>query len=117
MKNFNYCDVFVLDGSLDPKKKKKKKKIFNLDDLDGALPDKDENAINDGAQEETTNLEDDFLDMDFSKTKKKKKKKKDFDELVAEEEKEKTEEKENGKYFYFFFFACFGSNIISKIYF
>lgn len=103
MKNFNYCDVFVLDGSLDPKKKKKKKKIFNLDDLDGALPDKDENAINDGAQEETTNLEDDFLDMDFSKTKKKKKKKKDFDELVAEEEKEKTEEKENGKYFYFFF--------------
>lgn len=93
---------FIADGSLDPKKKKKKKKIFNLDELDGALPDKEDNATNDqGADESAANLEDDFLDMDFSKTKKKKKKKKDFDELVAEEEKEKTEEKENGKYFYF----------------
>lgn len=91
-------DGDIDDGSLDPKKKKKKKKIFNLDDLDGALPDKDENTNNDGgADESAANLEDDFLDMDFSKTKKKKKKKKDFDELVAEEEKEKTEEKENAE--------------------
>lgn len=97
---------FLLDGSLDPenlgKKKKKKKKQFNFDDLDGALPDKEEGTTNDaGNHEENTNLEDDFLDMDFStKTKKKKKKKKDLDELVAEEEKEKTEEKDNGTFLF-----------------
>lgn len=89
-----------LDLEAAGKKKKKKKKPFNFDDLDGALPDKDDGTPNDAtAQEETGGIEDDFnLDMDFSKTKKKKKKKKDLDELVAEEEKEKAEEKDNGKY-------------------
>lgn len=99
-------DVDMDDGSLDVesamKKKKKKKKAFNLDELDGALPDpgsvktKEDGVIEaaDGADENA--VEDSFdLDMDFSKTKKKKKKKKDLDELVAEDDKEKIEDKEN----------------------
>lgn len=99
-------DVDMDDGSLDVesamKKKKKKKKAFNLEELDGALPDpgsgktKEDSVIEaaDGADENA--VEDSFdLDMDFSKTKKKKKKKKDLDELVAEDDKEKIEDKEN----------------------
>lgn len=99
-------DVDMDDGSLDVesamKKKKKKKKAFNLEELDGVLPDpgsgktKEDSVIEaaDGADENA--VEDSFdLDMDFSKTKKKKKKKKDLDELVAEDDKEKIEDKEN----------------------
>ncbi|EEB10120.1 eukaryotic translation initiation factor 2 subunit beta, putative [Pediculus humanus corporis] len=88
-------DNFDLDAGA--KKKKKKKKPFNFEELDGALPDKDDGTINDGTgHDDTGGIDDDFnLDMDFSKTKKKKKKKKDLDELVAEEEKEKVEEKDN----------------------
>ncbi|KAK6627330.1 hypothetical protein RUM44_009807 [Polyplax serrata] len=88
-----------LDLEAAGKKKKKKKKPFNFEDLDGALPDKDDGTMNEATtQDDAGGIEDDFnLDMDFSKTKKKKKKKKDFDELVAEEEKEKTEEKDNAE--------------------
>ncbi|XP_049829624.1 eukaryotic translation initiation factor 2 subunit 2 [Schistocerca gregaria] len=83
------------------KKKKKKKKTFNLEELDGALPDttnktKEEGPMEVEALQEEAAVEDTFdLDMDFSKTKKKKKKRKDLDELVAEDEKEKAEDKEN----------------------
>lgn len=94
------------DGNLDlenfGKKKKKKKKPFNMEELDGALPEpgnksKEEGNIEiDGNQDEGL-VEDSFdLDMDFSKTKKKKKtKKKDLDEFIAEDEKKKAEDKEN----------------------
>ncbi|XP_069674420.1 eukaryotic translation initiation factor 2 subunit 2 isoform X2 [Periplaneta americana] len=94
------------DGNLDlenfGKKKKKKKKPFNMEELDGALPDssnkskEDVNMEVDGNQDEAL-VEDSFdLDMDFSKTKKKKKtKKKDLDEFIAEDEKKKAEDKEN----------------------
>lgn len=80
-------------------KKKKKKKPFNMEELDGALPDAKKEIGNEtgGNQEEGTM--DDSLDLDLLdliKTKKKKKKKKDLDELMAEEE-EKQENKENGK--------------------
>lgn len=87
-----------LDETLDldnfgKKKKKKKKATFNLDELEGALPDgsKDGGDVADRGEE----LEDSFdIDMDFSKSKKKKKRKKDLDELVAEEEDRKQEERE-----------------------
>lgn len=94
------------DGNLDlenfGKKKKKKKKPFNMEELDGALPEsgsksKEESTMEiDGNQDEGL-VEDSFdLDMDFSKTKKKKKtKKKDLDEFIAEDEKKKAEDKEN----------------------
>lgn len=94
------------DGSLDlesfGKKKKKKKKPFNMEELDGALPDsgsksKDEGTMEvDGNQDEGLVEESFDLDMDFTKTKKKKKtKKKDLDEFIAEDEKKKAEDKEN----------------------
>lgn len=99
-------DVDMDDNNLDldsaMKRKKKKKKTFNLEELDGALPEpgigkvKEDGVIEatDGADENA--VEDSFdLDMDFSKTKKKKKKKKDLDELVADDDKEKVEDKEN----------------------
>lgn len=83
------------------KKKKKKKKPFNLDDLEGALPTKENNAIDIGGealQEEEADDDDFDLDMDFSKTKKKKKKKKELDEILADKiEEDKLEDKENGK--------------------
>lgn len=99
-------EVELDDGNLDlenfGKKKKKKKKPFNMEELDGALPEsggksKEEGNMEvDGNQDEGL-VEDSFdLDMDFSKTKKKKKaKKKDFDEFIAEDEKKKAEDKEN----------------------
>ncbi|KAI5730713.1 hypothetical protein M8J76_016688 [Diaphorina citri] len=77
------------------KKKKKKKATFNLDELEGALP---EGSSKDGVDisEKADELEDNFdIDMDFSKSKKKKKRKKDLDELVAEEEERKQEERDN----------------------
>lgn len=85
-----------LDETLDldnfgKKKKKKKKATFNLDELEGALPDssKDGGDVVDRGEE----LEDSFdIDMDFSKSKKKKKRKKDLDELVAEEEDRKQDQ-------------------------
>lgn len=83
------------------KKKKKKKKPFNMEDLDGALPDAGSKSKDDGSAEAETLqddgvLDDNFdLDMDFSKTKKKKKKKKDVDELLAESEANKADDKEN----------------------
>jgi len=93
-------DMDIDDGNLDlenfGKKKKKKKKTFNLEELDGALPDgtpskAKEDSMEGGLDDENA-IEDSLsLDMDFSKTKKKKKKKKDLDELVAEEEKEKEQ--------------------------
>nr|CAD7260794.1 unnamed protein product [Timema shepardi] len=94
------------DGGLDlenfGKKKKKKKKPFNMEELDGALPEQSGSA-NDIVMEVELNQEDGAveeeldLDMVFStKTKKKKKKKPNLDELlVAEEERIKAEDKEN----------------------
>jgi len=88
-----------IDDNLDldnfGKKKKKKKKAFNLEELDGALPDTTgktkEDAVDGGVDDEA--IEDSLaLDMDFSTKKKKKKKKKDLDELVAEEEKKEKEQ-------------------------
>lgn len=95
-------DMDVDDGNLDlenfGKKKKKKKKAFNLEELDGALPEgsaggKVKEESMEGIIDDENAIEDNFsLEMDFSKTKKKKKKKKDLDELVAEEEKEKEQQ-------------------------
>ncbi|XP_063244546.1 eukaryotic translation initiation factor 2 subunit 2 [Bacillus rossius redtenbacheri] len=90
-------DIDFDDGNLDLEsfgKKKKKKKKFNMDELEGALPEPSMEV--DGPQEDGQ-TEDAFdLDMDFStKTKKKKKKKKDLDELVAENEKDAQEFSEN----------------------
>lgn len=99
-------EVELDDGNLDlenfGKKKKKKKKPFNMEELDGALPEsgsksKEEGNMEiDGTQDEGL-VEDSFdLDMDFSKTKKKKKtKKKDLDDFIAEDEKKKAEDREN----------------------
>ncbi|XP_023164399.1 eukaryotic translation initiation factor 2 subunit 2 [Drosophila hydei] len=77
------------------KKKKKKKKPFNLDELEGALPDGTDDvtaAIAEDPEEEEINL-----DMDFTMAKKKKKsKKKDLDELFADKmDDDKSEDKEN----------------------
>jgi len=86
-----------IDIDLDfSKKKKKKKKPFNMEELDGALPDaKDkDDTINDAAGNQDESMMDDNFDLDFSKTKKKKKKKKDLDELIAEVD-DKQEDKEN----------------------
>ncbi|EDV97402.1 eukaryotic translation initiation factor 2 subunit 2 [Drosophila grimshawi] len=88
-----------LDDNLDlesfGKKKKKKKKPFNLDELEGALPEgggADDIVIADDPEEEEINL-----DMDFSMAKKKKRsKKKDLDELFADKmDEDKGEDKEN----------------------
>uniref|UniRef100_A0A1B6F6B7 Eukaryotic translation initiation factor 2 subunit 2 n=1 Tax=Cuerna arida TaxID=1464854 RepID=A0A1B6F6B7_9HEMI len=93
-------DMDVDDGNLDlenfgKKKKKKKKAAFNLEELDGALPDGTASKKDDtteGVVDDENAMEDNFsLEIDFSMTKKKKKKKKDIDELVAEEEKEKEQ--------------------------
>ncbi|KAM8708809.1 hypothetical protein ACLKA7_015733 [Drosophila subpalustris] len=89
-----------MDDNLDlesfGKKKKKKKKPFNLDELEGALPDGSDDvsaavAAEDPEEEEIN------LDMDFSMAKKKKKsKKKDLDELFADKlDDERSEDKEN----------------------
>jgi len=86
-----------IDIDLDfSKKKKKKKKPFNMEELDGALPDtKDkDDTINDTGGNQDESMMDDNFDLDFSKTKKKKKKKKDLDELIAEAD-DKQEDKEN----------------------
>ncbi|GLH01540.1 hypothetical protein R5R35_012851 [Gryllus longicercus] len=98
-------DVDMDDTNFDfencSKKKKKKKKPFNMEDLDGALPDmgsksKDEGSAEAEAAQDEGVVDDNFdLDMDFSKTKKKKKKKKDVDELLAESEANKAEDKDN----------------------
>lgn len=81
------------------KKKKKKRKPFNMEELDGALPETNkEDGSNDAGANQDEGIVDDSLDLDLQdliKTKKKKKKKKDLDELMAEEE-EKQENKENG---------------------
>jgi len=85
-------DMDVDDGDL--KKKKKKKKPFNMDELEGALPEKEDGEKDSGMQDEGA-FEDNFdLELDFSKAKKKKKKKKDLDELMAKAD-EKQEDKEN----------------------
>uniref|UniRef100_A0A1B6KFB0 Eukaryotic translation initiation factor 2 subunit 2 n=1 Tax=Graphocephala atropunctata TaxID=36148 RepID=A0A1B6KFB0_9HEMI len=99
-------DMDVDDGNLDlenfgKKKKKKKKGTFNLEELDGALPDGTASKKDDtteGGMDDENAMEDNFsLEIDFSMTKKKKKKKKDIDELVAEEEKEKEQmDKDHG---------------------
>jgi len=97
-----------MDDNLDlesfGKKKKKKKKPFNLDELEGALPDGSDDvsaavAAEDPEEEEIN------LDMDFSMAKKKKKsKKKDLDELFADKlDDERSEDKENG---IFIDFSC-----------
>ncbi|CAG0897943.1 unnamed protein product [Darwinula stevensoni] len=70
-------------------KKKKKKKAFNLDELEGALPDTkevgdDQNEGDDIMKEAKSDNFD--LDMDFSlEKKKKKKKKKDLDDLISDD--------------------------------
>ncbi|XP_017840651.1 eukaryotic translation initiation factor 2 subunit 2 [Drosophila busckii] len=78
------------------KKKKKKKKPFNLDELEGALPDGADDVTGTATTEEPGE-EEINLDMDFSMAKKKKKtKKKDLDELFADKaEDDKSEDKEN----------------------
>ncbi|KAH8370885.1 hypothetical protein KR093_005469, partial [Drosophila rubida] len=78
------------------KKKKKKKKPFNLDELEGALPEGSDD-VNAAAAAEDPEEEEINLDMDFSMAKKKKKsKKKDLDELFADKvEDDKSEDKEN----------------------
>ncbi|XP_054274683.1 eukaryotic translation initiation factor 2 subunit 2-like [Macrosteles quadrilineatus] len=88
-----------IDDNLDldnfGRKKKKKKKAFNLEELDGALPDTTGKTKEDGMEggENEEAIEDSLsLDMDFSTKKKKKKKKKDLDELVAEEEKKEKDQ-------------------------
>jgi len=82
------------DLELDLKKKKKKKKVFNMDDLEGALPDKEDGDNNVGGNDDA-GLDDNFdLELDFTKAKKKKKKKKVLDELIADTD-EKQEDKEN----------------------
>lgn len=89
------------DASMDfdfSKKKKKKKKLFNMEELEGALPEVRDEAGNDVDANQEEGAMDDTLDLDLQdliKKKKKKKKKKDLDELMAEEE-EKQENKENG---------------------
>ncbi|EDW18134.1 eukaryotic translation initiation factor 2 subunit 2 [Drosophila mojavensis] len=77
------------------KKKKKKKKPFNLDELEGALPDGADDAT--AAAAEDPEEEEINLDMDFTMAKKKKKsKKKDLDELFADKvDEDKSEDKEN----------------------
>ncbi|KAH8397395.1 hypothetical protein KR222_002495, partial [Zaprionus bogoriensis] len=91
--------VAELDDNLDlesfGKKKKKKKKPFNLDELEGALPDEDVTmaaATADDPEEQEINL-----DMDFSITKKKKKnRRKELEELLTDKlDDEKSEDKEN----------------------
>lgn len=102
------------DGNIDldlesfGKKKKKKKKPFNLEELDGALPDaKEEQTTESNAVQDESVIDDNFdLDMDFSKSKKKKKKKKDLDELMAETD-DKQDDKENGNYFMKLFYYLF----------
>lgn len=88
------------DGNVDidldfTKKKKKKKKPFNMEELEGALPESKEEDGGDNINLEEGLVDDNFdLELDFSKTKKKKKKKKDLDELMAEVD-EKQDDKEN----------------------
>lgn len=91
--------IVDLDLETFGKKKKKKKKPFNMEELEGTLPEEKEEKVPEmtGAIEEPM-IDDNFdLDMDFSKTKKKKKKKKDLDELMAEAD-EKQDDKENGMF-------------------
>lgn len=89
-------DNIDLDLESFGKKKKKKKKPFNMEELDGALPDtKDEPTLETSTVQDEAVIDDNFdLDMDFSKTKKKKKKKKDLNELMAEAD-DKQDDKEN----------------------
>ncbi|GJQ70949.1 putative translation initiation factor [Trypoxylus dichotomus] len=88
------------DGNVDidldfTKKKKKKKKPFNMEELEGALPEsKDDETVENINPEEAVVDDNLDLELDFSKTKKKKKKKKDLDELMAEVD-EKQDDKEN----------------------
>lgn len=70
-------DTLDLDN-FGKKKKKKKKPVFNLDDMDTALPEAREDrppAEEPEVKEEEEVVDDLDLDIDFSKTKKKKKKK------------------------------------------
>jgi len=65
-----------------------------MDDLEGALPDKEDGDNNVGGNDDA-GLDDNFdLELDFTKAKKKKKKKKVLDELIADTD-EKQEDKEN----------------------
>lgn len=77
-------------------KKKKKKPFFNLEELEGALPEaKEEKAPIEELEQPEEEVEDDLdLDIDFSKTKKKKKKK-NLDDFIAEDEQSKSDNKEN----------------------
>lgn len=79
-------------------KKKKKKKTFNLDDLESALPLREDLlTIESGTNVDETEEDEINLDMDFSMAKKKKKsKKKELDELFSDkQEEDKLEDKEN----------------------
>ncbi|KRT84798.1 hypothetical protein AMK59_1498 [Oryctes borbonicus] len=88
------------DGNVDidldfTKKKKKKKKPFNMEELEGALPETKDDETAENVNPEEAVVDDNLdLELDFSKTKKKKKKKKDLDELMAEVD-EKQDDKEN----------------------
>ncbi|XP_068142730.1 LOW QUALITY PROTEIN: eukaryotic translation initiation factor 2 subunit 2 [Drosophila tropicalis] len=93
-------DNLELDLESFGKKKKKKKKPFNLDELEGALPQdgaEDGNNVAGTAAIDEPEEEEINLDMDFSMARKKKKsKKKDLDELFADKlGDEKNEDKEN----------------------
>lgn len=82
-------DTLDLDN-FGKKKKKKKKPVFNLDDMDIALPEAREDRPPaeepEAKEEEEEEVVDDLdLDIDFSKTKKKKKKK-NVDEFMLEDE-------------------------------
>ncbi|EDW78772.1 uncharacterized protein Dwil_GK12617 [Drosophila willistoni] len=93
-------DNLELDLESFGKKKKKKKKPFNLDDLEGALPQdgaEDGNNVAGTAAIDEPEEEEINLDMDFSMARKKKKsKKKDLDELFADKlGDDKNEDKEN----------------------
>lgn len=73
------------------KKKKKKKNVFNLEELDIALPETPPTEEPEPQEDEV--IDDLDLDIDFLKTKKKKKKK-NIDELVVDDD-NKDDDKEN----------------------
>ncbi|KAL1456970.1 hypothetical protein WDU94_001650 [Cyamophila willieti] len=88
------CDETLDLDNFGKKKKKKKKATFNLDELEGTLPDSGKESTDVG--DKGDDLDDSFdINMDFSKSKKKKKKKKELEELMAEEEDRRQEERDN----------------------
>ena len=83
-------DITDLNDFSGLKKKKKKKKTFNLEDLDNALPDKENGKPvspsdeNQTPADEAENAVEDDLDFDYTKKKKKKKNKVNFDDIGIE---------------------------------